>query len=235
MPTTEIGAVTNKRQLSRSGKRVRNLVILGVLIVVIVIATSGHSSPSAAYSVSDVGSSIENPSTLLVDFAVNNTGSATGTPTCIISASGITSEAVSMKPVKNGNTEIVPAYPFEVPAGDASTTQVKIACGTNLKLPSATGKAVYTVRGLSVTRAGVNNTVLDVTFQLTNTGTRAGAPTCTASYKGGTPQTIDLLAFGSVYPSKTLNPHVTNFVKDASIVASNAQTATGSDVKVMCR
>ncbi len=190
---------------------------------------------SSAYSVGDVSTSVDNASTILVNFSVTNTGSTMGTPICIISASGITSEAVSMKPVKNGNTEIVPAYPFEVPAGDASTTQVKVACGTDLKLPRATGNAVYTVHGLSVLRPGVNNTILELTFQLTNTGTRAGTPTCTASYKGGALQTINLQAFGSIYPSTTLNPHVTNFVKDASIVVTNAGSATVSDVKVTCR
>jgi hypothetical protein len=182
--------------------------------------------------VSNVSSSAENASTILVTFTVNNIGSAQGTPSCVISAPNLTTENVPMKSIKSGNTEIVPGYPFEVPSGQTHQTQIKVTCSTHAQPRSQrSGKPKYEVGPISVSPLG--NTILLVTFRLTNTGATAGTPICQASFKGSALQRIDLKAFGSLY-SAALNPGITDFVKNASIVVSEAKSANASDVKIVC-
>ena len=45
-----------------------------------------------------------------------------------------------------------------------------------------------------MTAAALGNTILEVSFKVTNVGSGAGAPTCRASYAGGKSQLIDLKA-----------------------------------------
>ncbi|MHB1599308.1 MAG: hypothetical protein ACYCXY_10595 [Acidimicrobiales bacterium] len=223
-----------KRQLTRRGRRLRNVVVVIVLIAVLSVVVDGHRGANApSYRVGDVSSSLVNPSTLLVTFNITNTGSAAGTPSCTIGAAGLLSERVPMKPIKSGNVEIVPGYPFQVTAAQGAKTNVKVACSTHRQsVPEPAGKPSYRVSELAVTPLG--NTVLELTFQLTNSGAAPGTPDCMADVKGSRPQTVDLQGPGSVL-SPVLDPRVTDFVKDAAIVASSAKSINLAEVRLTCR
>ena len=67
-----------------------------------------------------------------------------------------------------------------------------------------------------VTAAALGNTILEVSFKVTNVGSGAGAPTCRASYAGGKSQLIDLKAYGSLFPSTVIQPGVVDFVSKAA-------------------
>jgi hypothetical protein len=210
--------------------RLRVLIPL-VMLFAVGMAKPAFGSSSATYSVGDVSTSTMNSSTILVNFNVDNKGSTTGTPYCTISAPGLTSESVLMKPVKSGNTEIVPGYPFEVPAGDTHPS-LKVSCSTRpQQIAKKPGKPSYSISRIAI--APLGNTILQVSFKLTNTSSFPGVPTCEATLKGNPPGRVDLKAFGSIY-SATLNPHVTDAVKDASIVVTNAKAAVVSNVAVTC-
>ena len=203
---------------------------------------TSYSVLAATYSVSDVTSSVQDPSVLLVGFDATNKGGVTGAPSCSINAASLSSENMPMQPVTSGQVLIDPLVAYQVPNGQASETNVTVTCSAKAKpIHPATGKASYKVTNIAISRMGVNKTVLNVNFQVLNAGTAAGTPHCEASfrnasqwYKAGAPQPVDLKAFGDALYMKQLDPGVIEFVKGFVLVVSNAQSATASDVTASC-
>jgi hypothetical protein len=178
----------------------------------------------------------------LIGFDVTNKGSVTGTPSCSINAASIPSENVPMKPITSGQILITPLVPFQVPNEQGAETKVTVTCSTHAKpTRRSTGNPSYTVTNITASRVGVNKTLLNVNFQVRNTGTAAGTPHCEASfrygsqwYKAGAPQPVGLQAFGDALYMKQLDPGVVEFVKGFDLVVSNAQSATARDVNASC-
>ena len=233
--------MNNRQHKSIFWRASRALVVPALFAAGIGVSACSSSPAAATYSVSDVTSSVQDPSVLLVGFDVTNKGGVTGTPSCSINAASLPSQNMPMQPVTSGQVLDRPGCCLPGPQWSSQRDKRNgdVQRQGQADHP-ATGKASYTVTNIAISRMGVNKTVLNVNFQVLNTGMAAGTPHCEASfrnasqwYKAGAPQPVDLKAFGDALYMKQLDPGVIEFVKGFALVVSNAQSATASDVTVL--
>ena len=143
----------NRQQKSIFRWTSRALVVPALFAAGIGVSACSSSPAAATYSVSDVTSSVQDPSVLLVGFDVTNNGGLTGTPACSINAASLPSKNMPMQPVTSGQVLIDPVVPYLVPNGQANGTSVTVTCSAKAKpIQPATGNASYTVTNIAISR-----------------------------------------------------------------------------------
>ncbi len=107
--------------LTRRGKRLVWFLGAVVVLIIILVAIGGGSKSAPKYSVANVSVIVASPSELSVDFSVTNTGNATGTPKCVMSAGSTNVTAKKVSAVKPTDVDVVLNELMAIPNHDAAS------------------------------------------------------------------------------------------------------------------